>query len=170
MEPNLVFLYDFDLFNVYTKDYYRYEFTVTYNPRFIYSIEYAESMTHYVIKDIFDMAKRNSKIKRENSYNPFFFNYVVEHHENGYPHIHGTLFTYLHLMPQTLANWESKFYRKYGKTQVWATGLVDKVHKNDHFQGTWQEYLRKDNIPRYFQWDPNVEDKTRKEPIQFSYP
>lgn len=167
MEFNLIEINNKDLFDTYTQSYYRYEFTVTYNPKFIYSKEYAETMTHYVIKDVYDMAKRNSKVKRKQEYNPFFFNYVVEYMKNGYPHIHGTLFTYLHLMPQTLANWESKFYRKYGKTEIWATGLEDRIHKNDHFNGTWQQYLCKEGIPRYYQWHPHVEDKTKTEEVYF---
>lgn len=131
---------------------YRHEFTVTYNPKFIYDIAYAESMTHHVIMDIFKWTLRQVKVFRKEQWDSFLFNYVVEYQSNGYPHIHGTILTNDVIKPIALANLESLMKRKYGRTEVYATGNRDRVHKNDHFEGTWQQYLCKEGVPKAYQY------------------
>lgn len=152
---------DRELFEHYIDQTFRHEFTITYNPKFIYDIDYADSMTDFVIKDIVSLGKRVSTDKRSGVSNKFYFNYVVERHENGWPHIHGTLFTLDRIKPQTLANWEASFGRKYGRTAVWATGLQDKIHKNDHFEGTWQNYLHKEGVVKMYEYSPFTENRAR---------
>lgn len=149
-------------FEIASHDLYRYEFTVTFNPKFIFSIDYAHTMLPEVIHDIFQLGCRVSKKKRSDYTNSFLFNYTVEYHKNGYPHIHGTLLLQDPLQPVTCQNWQSKFYRKYGKTDVWATGQTDKIHKNDHFEGPWSQYLKKEGQVTYYRYDQNYFDLTQK--------
>lgn len=124
--------------------YYRYEFTVTYNPKYIEDIPYALSMTDYVIEDVQKYLNRNSPQVG------YAYNYVVEFQKNGYPHIHGTMFSVSRLSPSSLGNFEKLLGRKYGKSAIYATGHIDKIHHNDHFQGTWQQYIEKEQTPLYF--------------------
>jgi len=126
------------------EDVYRYEITVTYNPKYIDTIEYAETMTDYVHHDLQRFLQRQSTVC------DYKYNYVVEHHENGYPHIHGTLYSYLRIKPESLFNLEKSLQRKYGRSSIWATDKTDKIHHNDHFTGTWQEYLHKEGEPKYY--------------------
>lgn len=121
--------------------YFRYEFTVTYNPKWIESVDYAESLTDYVIDDIRRFLRRNCDS------NSNLYNYVVEYQKNGMPHIHGTIFNEHRFKSQTLENLEKSLQRKYGKTMIYSTGHIDKIHKNDHFNGSWQEYLSKEATP-----------------------
>lgn len=100
-------------------------------------------MTPYVQEDIHKFLLRNSSFG-------FLFNYVVEYQSNGYPHLHGTMFTYERIKPQSLLNLEQCLKRKYGKSMIYSTGKNDKVHTNDHFTGTWQQYIHKEQQPKYF--------------------
>lgn len=161
---------DRDLFERYIEECFRYEFTITYNPKYVYSAEYALSMTDYVMKDVYDFCRRRSKRFRGDTYDSFYFNYCVEFQKNGYPHIHGTMFTGDHIPPQALANFESKMYRKYGRTDVYATGKVDKMHKNDHFDGTWQEYIRKESECKMYSYDDWFVDTTCNKIERFLVP
>jgi hypothetical protein len=129
--------------NPMDNQWYRHEITITYNPKYIYDIPYAESMTEHVIQDIQRHIIRQSTSE-------FLYNYVVEYQKNGYPHIHATTFTTHLVSPSALGNFEKLLSRKYGKSAIYATGQKDKIHHNDHFDGTWQEYIHKEKIPRYF--------------------
>lgn len=155
------------LSQLYVNQPYRYEFTVTYNPKFIDDIEYANTMTDFVIKDVFKLARRHSKVKDMNMHNTFWLAYVVEEQSNGYPHIHGLLATTTRIRPSTLFNWEQSFYRKYGRTQVYSTGVIDKQHKNDHFEGTWMEYLEKEKKVNYYSCYDTFTDNTDSRITEF---
>lgn len=134
-----------------TKDsFFRYEITVTLNPKYIHSNDYAETMVPHIVNDVFKAGLRMSQHK--GWYSDFEFNVVKEYQKNGMPHIHGTILTESPILPTKLMNTEQLFKRKYGKTVIWATGHRDHHHINDHFDGTWQEYLRKDDIPKYYRF------------------
>lgn len=135
-----------DDLNIFIEDInpFRYEFTITYNPKYIESIEYALTMTPFIYEDLVRFCNRNQ------AQGDYAFNYVVEYQSNGYPHIHGTLFVGKRFTPQSVNNLEKAFIRKYGRSDIYSTGQVDKFHKNDHFEGTWQQYIEKEQTPIYF--------------------
>lgn len=138
MQKNVIDTITKNCFNLWLESYYIHEFTVTYNPKFIYDIPYALSMTDYVIMDIQKLLDRNANDR------DYIYNYTIEYQKNGYPHIHGTFCTPNLLGVTTLFNFEKKLTRQFGKTMIWATGHINKQHHNDHFTGTWQQYLEKD--------------------------
>ena len=78
-----------------------------------------------------------------------FINYVKEYQENGNPHLHGTIMTQERITPSLQGSWEQMLKRWYGKSEIWYTGSGNKYHKNDHFEGSWQQYLKKDNPENY---------------------
>jgi len=137
-------IFMWDTVNETTLQHFRYEFTVTYNPKYIESIDYANSLTTYVQDDIERYMHRNT------TQYDYAFNYVVEYQKNGYPHLHGTMFSLFRFTPQSLNNLEKSLGRKYGKSAVYSTGHIDKIHTNDHFTGTWSEYIEKEQVPRHF--------------------
>lgn len=124
---------------------YRIEFTVTYNPRYMPDIAYADSLNVEVVSRIINFVEQNQQCEGDGA----FLNYVIERHQNGFPHIHGTIFTENIIRPSSVHNLEKSLYRMYGATQVYCTGKFDKWHKNDHFEGNWQDYLHKEGIPIY---------------------
>lgn len=137
-----------------TENMYRHEFTVTYSPRYIPDKEYAHTLTTHVIDDIFHWCIRNNKVQRCRDYNEFTFCYVVELQKNGWPHIHGTFCTQHPMRPVSVRNLESSLIRKYGKTDIYATGKVDYYHKEkpDWEGGPWSEYIKKEGKVKYFKW------------------
>lgn len=124
------------------KEYYRYEITVTMNHKHIHSADYGETLIPHIVNDVFKAGLRMSHHK--GWYDDFAFNVVKEYQKNGWPHIHGTILTQHPVAPSKLKNTENLMYRKYGKTDIYATGKIDKWHTNDHFEGPWQEYLTKE--------------------------
>jgi len=147
---------DEDEFMRYLGQRYNYEFTVTYNPQRIHSIDYAKTLTHHVITDVVRFTSRASKPKKGtrvyDNIDSYYFNYVVEYTKTGWPHIHGTMSTPNVIPPISQDNFEKMCGRKYGKTMLWATGHQDRVHyDNDgECKGTWQEYIKKEGVPKYF--------------------
>jgi len=142
-------------FYPYIEDFYRIEFTVTYKSRYMPGIEYANSLNNDVMIRIINFVEAN--IEGEWGY----VNYVVENQQNGYPHLHGTIFTENIIRPNSVHNLEKALYRLYGSSQLYCTGKRDYHHKNDHFEGGWQDYLHKEKIPVYISLE--------KDPRYFNY-
>lgn len=122
----------------------RYEFTTTFNPKWYCSPQDAADEVPRVIKAI---ATKAMHFIGQNDH--IYLNYVVEYQKNGMPHVHGTLMTEARLTNVSMHNWEQFLNRYYGKSQIWFTGSGNKFHKNDHFEGSWQQYLIKDNPENY---------------------
>jgi len=123
---------------------HRYEVTVTFNPKWYSDLTDMESAYNDIIEKL--IIKAHSALNQNESCH---FNYVKEYQSNGAPHMHGTLMFYHRLTNSRLTNWEQFFQRLYGKTQIWYTGDKDKIHKNDHYEGPWSGYLKKDNPENY---------------------
>ena len=140
---------DEDVMLQFASDCFRLEFTCTFDQRMIYSIDYAMTVIPYVMQDIHKFTMRNSKTRKINDqffrFDDYGYNYCIEYQKNGYPHIHGTIFLKKQLKLGSHHNFEAVMRRKYGRAQLWATGKEDRVHNNDHFNGTWQEYIKKES-------------------------
>lgn len=125
-------------------EWLRYEFTITFNPKWYCSPHDALDECPNVIKAI---ATKAMHFVAQNDH--VYLNYVIEYQKNGMPHIHGTLMTETRLTNVSMHNWEQFLNRYYGKSQIWYTGCQNKLHKNDHFEGNWQQYLVKEQPDKY---------------------
>lgn len=142
----------------WSKEYlntHRYEITITFNPKWFSNIKDMEIHCKTIIEQL--IIKCHSALQMNCS---MYINYVIEYQSNGHPHIHATLMFDTRLVNSRLTNWEQFFQRLYGKTQIWYTGSVDKIHRNDHFTGPWSKYLLKDNPENYHEY--RVEKWNRK--------
>lgn len=152
-------MYIFDLQTSDTPDpvdYFIYELTVTIN-RNSTPIDYAYQKMAQIANDInrktyFFTRKYHKKRGTHSKVEYSYFNYCVEYHmqldinKPRYPHIHAQIFLPVLLDNQQFNNWIKEFQRKYGRTSLFCTNKEDKMHKNDHFEGRWSEYLKKDKI------------------------
>jgi len=73
-----------------------------------------------------------------------YFNYCIEYHENGRPHLHFQVFRQEDLEAQTLRNIDGQMSRKYGKPYTVPTDKEDKYHAKSDMK--WSEYIKKDII------------------------
>lgn len=116
--------------------YNHYEVTVTMNPKF-YTLEKATRYMKSIASDVMsDFLRLSSGIG--------FVQYCVEYQENGMPHIHFNIIIETDIEAISLNNLKSKYTRSYGKTKIYYTGNEDKLHHNDHYHGTWSNYLNKE--------------------------
>jgi len=127
---------------------HRYEFTITFNPKFYCDIADMEEQCNHVFTKIaikiYTYLNMNEKA---------YFNIVKEYQTNGAPHLHGTFLFNRRMQNSNITNWEQFFTRLYGKSAIYYTGIHNKEHKNDHFKGTWQNYLLKDNPENYKEYE-----------------
>lgn len=129
---------------------YKHEFTVTYNRKRIWDIPYAYTMTDFIIQDIESALSRYKKreIKKGAGEPCTVYNYVVEHHQDGWPHVHGTYYT-SHIQPSVhTSNLEALLSRKYGFSDIYCTGLIDKFHPKSGLK--WSEYIKKEGVVKYY--------------------
>lgn len=124
--------------------HHKYEITITFNPKFYFDNQDMEN--HF--ESIHDRLKIKC-YSQLNKNGECYYNSVKEYQTNGAPHFHGTVLLPSRMANSTITNWEQFFKREYGKTTIYYTGLNNKVHNNDHFNGTWYEYLFKDNPENY---------------------
>lgn len=135
-------------FDIEHENTHRYELTITFNPKFYCNIPDMEVECETIYEKI--MIKIFSFLNMDEM---AYFNIVKEYQKNGAPHIHGTFLFNKRMMNPTLTNWEQFFTRLYGKSTIYYTGKYDKIHKNDHFNGTWTNYLKKDNPENYQEFE-----------------
>lgn len=122
----------------------RYEVTITFDPKLYYGPEDCENYINNVWENLTVKVYGQLQLD-ERAYIAF----TKEYQANGMPHVHATVVMFHRLKPMTQHNWEQFFRRNYGKTTIYYTGKNDKWHKNDHFEGPWSEYLKKDGIEHY---------------------
>lgn len=134
------------IFNTEIDNTHRYEITITFNPKWYSSNQ--DMLDH--IPEILKQLRIKSCSPLSN-FSHCYFNYVTEYQKNGAPHVHATLIYDQRLNISHLTNWEQFFKRLYGKTSIFYTGKYDKIHTNDHYVGTWSNYLKKDNPENYFE-------------------
>lgn len=123
---------------------HRYEFTITFNPKFYCDIADMEDQILLVDEKI-----RIKIFSFLNMQEIAYYNIVKEYQQNGAPHLHGTFLFNKRMTNTNLTNWEQFFTRIYGKSAIYYTGIKNKIHKNDHYNGSWQNYLLKDNPENY---------------------
>jgi len=121
-----------------------YEFTITFNPKYFPTKQSMLDMIEYII------LKLKFKVcDRRYDYDGVFFDYVIEYHKSGIPHLHGTVLSPFKWPNSKIYNVEQFFNREIGKTMIYYTGNEFKYHPDS--QKYWNDYILKDNPETYEQ-------------------
>ncbi len=147
------YIKEIDVINYNTRQFY-YEVTVTFNPSY-WSLNQAMVSIPQIVADVL------KPIVKEKQLDKIILAYVVEYHENGYPHLHAQVITQSSIDPENQRNIHQRLCRRYGKSQWYQTGEEDMVHINNKFPDgiKWSEYIKKDKckneengMKHYFQY------------------
>jgi hypothetical protein len=152
------------LFSKYVRalELHRYEITISLNPKFAPSKSIGYDLIEEALNEIVKLSNKHCFNKNDRHHARWMFEYVVEHQKNGMPHLHLTLCLPRKLTTLNQNNWERKFVRMFGISTIYYTGMEDKIHKNDHFEGPWSLYLRKESnvysyVATYTVYNMNIE-------------
>lgn len=133
--------------NSFKLDYHRYEYTITFDPRYY--------TKHSMLWKITSVIEEIAKAYKSNDH--YYLSYVVEYHKNGSPHIHISVLCAEQILETKHMNLDKKLYRIYGKCMSYYTGLIE----YDHDGRSWGTYLLKDykennknnpNLEHYFSY------------------
>lgn len=123
---------------------YIYEITITFNRQYFCTQQDAFDHINYIIeKLIFKIADNRY------DYNGTMMDYNIEYHQDGWPHVHGTIFSTFRWPNSKIHNVQHFFNREVGRTMIYYTGQKIKYHEVP--QMYWDDYIKKDGTENYNQ-------------------
>lgn len=117
---------------------WRYELTVTYDPKY-YPLSLALTRVSHVVGDVVRFMIKEAKPR-------CWIDYGVEYHRNSYPHIHFHLHSVAPLEPEKTKILVARLCKRYGRTQFYQTGHNDFEHEKDGVKVLWSDYIKKESL------------------------
>lgn len=134
-----------------------YEITLTFNPKYFPNAEYAyDYIEYYHMKLLYKILPNHNNTLGE------ILIINTEFHKNGFPHLHGIIYSSYKWANTKIHNVEQFFNREMGRCSIYYTEYKDKYHTTPEMY--WSKYIIKEGKNKYQQYFIN-----RKEIYAFNY-